>query len=290
MKIDRSPFIGCEITLPGEWPKPACEEGGETYHLSRFELFQWSKMWVKEPSTPEQVERDFRLMAQKYPAYSELEFGRFSLLGHDQIWVRHKMWEQMWAKTYCLAFGREKHYVWGYCPDAAAFARNEPAWDAVIASFRPIPAYPQPYDTECQRAPGEPSSLRLVASEVIDSPHLATLALRYEWDASLPNEAATHLAARAIAYLSCAIYDAASEARLGCQLSPIPHGRRPAWLIEGASAPISVTQTQVEVERQTCEIVVGPSIWRVRGPMPASPELLQRLEQAFQDRFKEIRV
>ena len=111
----------------------------------------------------------------------------------------------------------------------------------------------------------------------------------YQWDGELPEQEAQRLALRAVAYISCAIYDAAKSAGLPCQPSPIPNGRRPAWLIAGERVPISLTLSDVEVSQRACQMSVGPMMFFV-DELPGNVGLLARLAEGFRTRFGTIRV
>jgi len=99
--------------------------------------------------------------------------------------------------------------------------------------------YPQFYEQESRLQAGNPCSLHLDYAVIPDFPYFMHLILLYRWEADLPDQEAQKLAQRAIAYVSCAIYDAAQAAGLSCWPSPIPNGRRPAccWKARGHRYP-----------------------------------------------------
>jgi hypothetical protein len=289
MKTYRSAYLGGEIDLPDGWPSPVFDKvDGEVFQASFVEIFHWSTNTFAKPSSLQDVEKGLGDVAMNNPAYSHPVFGRMSVLGREQVWLRSRMHGKLFAKTYMLNFGRQSHYIFGYCRDEATFCQREPIWDGVVASYRPLPAYQQAYDEECRLEPGRRARLRLAVSNVSDSPYFAELSLMYSWDADLPAQEARALAARAIAFISCAVFDAAQDACIGCAPSPVPHGRRPAWLLQGASMPISIMETYVDVTERQCEIGIGPCMIIQGEPKPVGPQLLERLEAGFVARFQEM--
>jgi tetratricopeptide (TPR) repeat protein len=157
------------------------------------------------------------------------------------------------------------------------------------AAYGPILTYAQFYEEESRLQPGEKRELRLVFSKAPETRIEANLILVYQWDVELPEQEAKRLALRAVAYISCAIYDAARIAGLPCQPSPIANGRRPAWLIAGERVPVSLTISDVEVSQRACQMSVGPMIFFV-DELPGNVSLLARLLQGFTARFGTIRV
>lgn len=149
--------------------------------------------------------------------------------------------------------------------------------------------YPQFYSEESRQQPGEKRNLKLIESMVPDFGNLNCLILVYQWGKTLSDEATKRLGLRAVAYVACAIYDAATSAGLSCQASDVPHGRRPAWIIEGERAPISLTLSEIDDSDRTCRMTIGASAIALRAP-PSSRTHWERLQAGFKDRFSIIRV
>jgi len=113
--------------------------------------------------------------------------------------------------------------------------------------------------------------------------------LVYQWDENLPDEEARNLSLRAIAYVSCAIYDAAISAGLFCPPSPIPNGRRPAWRLEGEIAPVSLTLSDIELSEKTCQLTSGAILTHIGQP-PGDKARWEKLNASFKARFGNITV
>lgn len=122
-----------------------------------------------------------------------------------------------------------------------------------------------------------------------DSKYEISLVLVYQWDAEMSEEEAQRLLLRAVAYVSCAIYDAARSAGLVCRASPIPNGRRPAWLIGNEPMPISLTLSDIDISERICQLCIGPMAVRVSA-QPVNRPLLARLLEGFEARFSTISV
>ena len=150
-------------------------------------------------------------------------------------------------------------------------------------------SYPQFYDEETQQQPGLKCTLKLVQSIIPDSPFLTILWLFYQWEEDLPNDEANRMAQRAIAYIACAIYDAASSAGWPCQPSPIPNGRRPAWILDGERSPVSLTLSDIDLTGKSCQFTIGAVIIE-NGKPPGDRAHWEKLHAAFQARFAEITV
>jgi hypothetical protein len=153
----------------------------------------------------------------------------------------------------------------------------------------PFLSYPQFYDEEAQRKAGEKHTLKLVGSIIPDFPYLTQLILRYQWDENLPDDEANRLAQRAIAYVCCAIYDAARSAGLFCQVSEIPNGHRPAWILEGERSPVSLTLSDIDLSERTCQMTIGAVLVSMDEP-PSDRVRWENLHAAFKARFSEITV
>ena len=149
--------------------------------------------------------------------------------------------------------------------------------------------HPQHYDEESRLQPGRKCNLKLIHSIVPDSPHVTHLMLLYQWDKNLPDEEEKNLALRTIAYVSCAIYDAAMSAGLSCQPSPISNGRRPAWILEGEKSTVSLVLSEVNESEKTCAMTIGAMLTAIHEP-PSDRARWEKLHAAFKARFSNICV
>jgi tetratricopeptide (TPR) repeat protein len=149
--------------------------------------------------------------------------------------------------------------------------------------------YPQHYSEEFREQAGKRGNLKLINSIIPDSPHLTHLLLLYQWEEDLPDEEARNLALRAIAFVCCAIYDVAISAGLFCQPSPIPNGRRPAWILEGEKSPVSLILSDIDESAGTCQMTIGAMLTAVREP-PSDRTRWEKLEAAFRTRLSYITV
>ena len=149
--------------------------------------------------------------------------------------------------------------------------------------------HPQHYDEESRQQPGNKCNLKLINSIVPDFPNITFLILLYQWEENVPSEEAKNLTLRAIAYVSCAIYDAAISAGLFCQPSPIPNGRRPAWNLEGEKSPVSLTLSDIDESKRTCQMIIGAMLTRIHEP-PSDRTRWEKLHAAFQAWFSDICV
>jgi len=145
------------------------------------------------------------------------------------------------------------------------------------------------YSEEARLRPDKKHLLKLAESVVPDFPYFTHLILVYQWEEALPGEDARNLAARAIAYISCAIYDAASHAGLFCQPSPIPNGRRPAWILEGERSPVSLTISDIDEGDRICQVTIGAVLTEIGKPH-SDRARWERLHAAFEATFSEITV
>ena len=130
----------------------------------------------------------------------------------------------------------------------------------------------------------------MLFAEVLDFRAFVSLGLVYQWPEALPGPEAERLAQRAIAYISCAIYDAALVAGLPCRVSPISNGRRPAWLIAPEPAPISLTLSDIDIADRTCQLSIGPVMFAVRRHAAAHTGVLTQLAAGFKAQFSTISV
>ena len=104
-----------------------------------------------------------------------------------------------------------------------------------------------------------------------------------------PMKKLRRLGQRAVAYVSCAIYDAAIAVGVSCQPSPIPNGMRPAWLIPSERSPVSLTLSDIDLEDKTCQLSVGP-VLVLMSPLQVNHALLTKLGEGFKAKFSEINV
>lgn len=149
--------------------------------------------------------------------------------------------------------------------------------------------YPQHYDEEFRQQPGEKRNLKLIKSIIPDFGYFNCLILEYQWDDTLSDEEAERLRLRAVAYIACAIYDAATTEGLFCQASEIPHGRRPAWFIEGEKVPISLTLSDIDISDRTCQMTIGAMLMAIGAP-PSSRTHWEKLQAGFKAKFSNISV
>jgi tetratricopeptide (TPR) repeat protein len=149
--------------------------------------------------------------------------------------------------------------------------------------------YPQHYEQESERVPGNRRYLRLIDSSVEDGKYGTLIRLVYQWDTTMSYEEAFRLDLRARAYIACAIYDAAITAGLFCQASEMPHGRRPAWLIEGERIPISLINTEFNFLDSICIMEIGPSFGKSGTPQDGGVHWAKLLT-GFKVRFIDITV
>ena len=126
-------------------------------------------------------------------------------------------------------------------------------------------------------------TMKLSYSTVPDVPFSTVLWLFYQWDEKLPDEEANRFAQRAIAYLSCAIYDAACSAGWSCRLS-IPNGRRPAWILDGERLPVSLTLSDIDLSEKIFQFTIGPVVKEI-GKLPGDRAQWEKLHAAFRVKF-----
>ena len=174
---------------------------------------------------------------------------------------------------------------WAMAQAGLASAYNE----AGLVGNPPLLSYPQFYNEESQQQPGQKHTLKLAYSIVPDFPYFTHLLLLYQWDEELPHDEANRLALRAIAYISCAIYDAACSAGWPCQASPIPNGRRPAWILDGERSPVSLTLSDIDLSEKRCQFTIGAVVTQIGEP-PGDRAHWEKLHVAFKVRFSEITV
>jgi len=149
--------------------------------------------------------------------------------------------------------------------------------------------YPQHYDEESQQQLGKKCNLKLIESIIPVSKSPARITLVYQWDETLSDEDAKRLGLRAVAYIACAIYDAATNAGLNCQAFEIPHGRRPSWLIDGEKMPISLILSDIDISDRTCQMTIGTVAVAIGVPPSGGTHWLKLLA-GFYVRFSNIYV
>ncbi|MHB9024168.1 MAG: hypothetical protein ACYC7E_08325 [Armatimonadota bacterium] len=144
--------------------------------------------------------------------------------------------------------------------------------------------YPEHYEQTFLQAPDTKQRLTLIHSEA-DGPGIV---LVYKWMAELSPEEADRLDTRARAYITCAIYDAATTAGLSCQPGP-PHFQRPAWRFPGERVPVSLIYAGFDVSDKTCFMQIGSSMMMVKGPSDGG-RYAKQLVRGFRAQFSEIIV
>ena len=137
--------------------------------------------------------------------------------------------------------------------------------------------------------PGKKRTLKLKGSIIPDFPYVTHLLLLYQWEDDMPEEQARNLAYRAIVYIACAIFDVAIKAELHCQPSPIPNGRRPAWILEGEKSPVSLTLSDIDLEEKNCQMTIGTML-TFTGEPPSDRVRWEKLHSGFKTMFSEIHV
>ena len=176
-------------------------------------------------------------------------------------------------------------YLTSHRGRGTAFQSPQPA----RASDRGSLTYPQTYEAEAQREPGAPRTLTLIQSGIPDFSYLTYLILVYQWQEDLPDEEAQRLCKRAIAYIACAIYDAAAAAGLACRAHPYMNGRRPSWQIEGEGTPISLLLSDIDLETRTCQMTIG-TVVTMMGKQPPPGAHWEQLHAGCRERFQSITV
>ncbi len=151
-------------------------------------------------------------------------------------------------------------------------------------------AWPDFYLKEVSQNPGDQHTLKLVHLIAPgEQPYQHNLLLLYQWQGAISEEEGRRLLLRAVAYLACAIYDAAVYAKLACWPSPVPHGRRPAWFFENEVVPIALTLSDLDLDSQTCQFSIGPVV-HVATQAHSQGKHWKKLKTAFQEKFDKITV
>jgi tetratricopeptide (TPR) repeat protein len=149
--------------------------------------------------------------------------------------------------------------------------------------------FPNFYNETLRRHPGTKRKVKLAYSTVMESPYVNYLLLLYEWEQGLPPAEAKKLAQRAIAYMSCVIYDLTVCANLACQPSPFPNGQRPSWNIQGTDYAVSVVLTDIDETDRTCRMSIG-SFLHVRHTPPLDKVILEKLEAVITRKISSVSV
>ena len=131
--------------------------------------------------------------------------------------------------------------------------------------------------------------MALVQSGIPDAPYVTHLVLVYQWQEELPEEEAQRLCRRAVAYVACAIYDAATAAGLYCRASSIANGRRPSWQIKGEAVPVSLILSDVDLEARTCRMTIGTMVTTLEEQTRRGMHW-EQLHTGFRARFQSITV
>jgi len=150
--------------------------------------------------------------------------------------------------------------------------------------------YPQHYEKEWKRLPGDRCNLRLIHASIDSSMHASHMRLVYQWDATLSAKEAVRVEQRASAYIACAIFDAAVAAELFCQVSVLPHGLRPAWRIQGERTPVSLLYSDLDLSDSTFFLIIGPAPVALAAPQQSGADYWAKLLTGFQARYSEINV
>jgi tetratricopeptide (TPR) repeat protein len=150
-------------------------------------------------------------------------------------------------------------------------------------------SFPNFYNEALRQHPGTKRKVKLAYSTVMESPYVNYLLLVYEWERGLAPIEAKKLAQRAIAYVSCAIYDIVIGANLACQPSPFPNGQRPAWNIQGTDYAVSVVLTDIDENDRTCRMSIG-SFLHDRHTPPLDKVVLEKLEAVITRKMSSVSV
>jgi hypothetical protein len=153
----------------------------------------------------------------------------------------------------------------------------------------PLLTYPQYYREARRKAPGNVCNLRLEDSTVVESKYSPFLRLVYGWNEALSRKEAQRIERRALAYIACAIYDAALAGGLLCRAYEVPYGLRPSWLIEDEKIPISLVYSDISAPDKSCELLIGTYISVIREP-PSGGSHLAKLLTGFRVKYSEIIV
>jgi tetratricopeptide (TPR) repeat protein len=149
--------------------------------------------------------------------------------------------------------------------------------------------YPEFYNETLGHNPDSKRRLKLIYSDVPDIKYATSMLLVYQWEDELSSDGAECLKRRAVAFLVCAIYDAARSSNLPCMVSPIPNGQRPAWMVEGERSPVSLTLSDIDMDDRTLQMSIGPVMVALHS-LPVNKAPLEKIMNGFRNKFSEIMV
>lgn len=148
----------------------------------------------------------------------------------------------------------------------------------------PYLTYPEHYEQTLRQAQGVKQRLSLINAELDGT----VVAMTYRWTAELSHEEADRLDTRARAYVTCAIYDAATTAGIACQPGP-PHGQRPSWILGSERMPISLINAGFDLAEKTCFMHIGQGLMVISGPSGGG-RYAKKLVAGFRTQFAKIDV
>ena len=110
----------------------------------------------------------------------------------------------------------------------------------------------------------------------------------YQWHDELTHPQADNLDTRLRAYITCAIYDFAVAAGLGCLPGPL-HGQRPSWQIAGHSGYTSLIGAGFDTDEKICWLQIGPGMMDLNESLSGN-KVTQQLSLSFKQHFAQISV
>jgi tetratricopeptide (TPR) repeat protein len=141
MKTLRNEQHGFEIDLPADWQParipPALGQGALQYGCPA-EAFNFVIGPLSPEPALEDTEIEFRLFARDR-AYTNLQFARIRVGGKEHLCARYFIDDNQgrrWNKKYMLVFGGIEYTITATCNDPQWLVKREPAWDAIVQSFR----------------------------------------------------------------------------------------------------------------------------------------------------------
>jgi len=152
MKTYHNDRHGFEIDLPDSWQPPS-KPGKLGFFIEPVaisdphDFFQFGNLeeafnFVINPlgmePALEDTENEFSLYAQDHHFY-DVEFGRITVGAREHVTSHYRVQDRFgmrWNKKYMIVFGGIEYSITGTCNDPQVFARREPAWDAIVATFR----------------------------------------------------------------------------------------------------------------------------------------------------------
>ena len=145
VKTYRNDELGVEIDVPGSWSLPEkdpliTKNGTEiVFGCGVNEAFYITIKASFSRLSPEEIKTMFREYARS-KGYSYLEFGRFSLIEDDHVWVRYYLGDNIWIKKYLIFLDKTQYEITASCtePDGKRdmFDRKEKDWDLIVKLFR----------------------------------------------------------------------------------------------------------------------------------------------------------